>query len=189
MITILTKNELEKIYRQYYKYMTIVANNILHDYEASEDAVCEAFVQLLENNKKGIEIRNVKCWLISVSRFTAYRYLRSYKKAIILPITDFLNVLGIEDFSYKINKSLDMLRLYSALRLKNPAWHDCFFLHCNEKMSTKEISDKLHITESAVSNNIYKAKKFMQGKCKESDYYPNTIILILLIYIASNSRY
>lgn len=189
MITILTKNELEKIYRQHYKYMTIVANNILHDYEASEDAVGEAFVQLLENNSKGIEIRNVKCWLISVSRFTAYRHLKGYKKAIILPITDIINVIGIEDFSYRINLSLDMHRLYSALRLRNPSWHDCFFLHCNEKMSTKEISDKLHITESAVSNNIYKAKKFMQGKCKESDYYPNTMLLIFIIYIASNSRY
>lgn len=166
--------------------MMKVAYNVLHDRESSEDVACEAFVQLLENNKKGIEIRNVKCWLVSVSRFTAYRYLKGYKKAIILPITDFINVLGIEDFSYKINKSLDILRIYSELRLKNPAWHDCFFLHCNEKMSTKEISDKLHITESAVSNNIYKAKKFMQGKCRESDYYPNTIILIFIIYIASN---
>ena len=189
-IKILTERELESIYNQYYKYMRKTAYNVIHDYDASEDIASEVFIKLLESINKGIEIRDVKCWLVSVSRFTACSYLKGYKKAVILPITDFLNILSTEDFTSKVNLSTDMHKLLSALRLRNQLWHDCFVLHSLEKLSTKEIAEKLNITESAVSNNIYKAKKFLQKRCKDNGYYTSTTILLIIVVIyVANSNY
>lgn len=91
------EKEFKDLYMQHYQTVVKIAYAILHDSITSQDIASEVFLKLYESLLHKEDIQNVKAWLIIVTKYTAYDYLRGKKKEV--TIEKFENSLQTSDFT------------------------------------------------------------------------------------------
>lgn len=67
--------EFKHLYNEYRKDVFSVALAILRDFDMAEDVLQEAFIKLYQHTQKN-EVKNVKAWLITVTRNLAFDVYR-----------------------------------------------------------------------------------------------------------------
>ena len=148
-----------EIYEQYHERMEQAALRILKDTHDAEDAVQNAFLKIIRNFEKFLELPCKKrpFWCVCIVKNEAITLLRKKKKAIMLESME-----DAYDASADIEEALsyeDIIRLFAGLpETYRAALEMKFLLDC----SGKDISQKLGISENAVNVRISRGRAMLR---------------------------
>lgn len=138
---------------------------ILNDWSLTEDAVQESFIKAM---KKGPQIQyesNIQGWLKLVARNTAYDIMRKNKKHCHVSYIDTAmtydknEAQGVNLTHDYVEKNLRNKALTDALKELPDEFRAVLELRYMERMSYKEISNDVGISEHATAKRLERAKK------------------------------
>ena len=151
---------LEAFFKQHYKALCFVANNILSDYAASEDVVQDVFVNILRKNEEIVINSSLKGYIFKSTMNAALNYVKKVK-----------NTVSMEDELLELHhrgcsvseESLEQLELEEsvnqAINLLPPKCKAVFLLNRYEDMKYCEVAEHLGISIKTVENQMGKALK------------------------------
>ena len=122
--------------------------------EDAEDVCQSVFLKLME--QKAYQPGKEKQWLLRVTANECRNLLRSHWWKTTVPMEDTLSVDPPE-----VNEVLQ-----SVLALA-PKYRVVVYLHYYEMLSTEEIASLLHITRSAVTTRLSRARQMLKETLKE----------------------
>jgi len=157
---VISKAELESSFREHYKSLCYAANNIVNDYDASEDVVQEVFATLWKKrNDVNISI-SLKGYLFRATINTSLNYIQKQKRSV--PTEEHI----IEISSGVSNDVVDNLihleleqQLSNAINDLPVKCKTVFMLNRYEDMKYKEVAKHLGISIKTVENQMGKALK------------------------------
>lgn len=148
---------MQDISQLFYKYRDDVYRLAVSYTRSREDAedVCQTvFLKLME--QKPIDPGKEKHWLLRVTANECRNLLRSHWWRTTVPMEDTLCVEPPE-----VNEILQ-----SVLALE-PKYRVVVYLHYYEMLSTEEIASLLHITRSAVTTRLSRARQMLKIELEE----------------------
>lgn len=151
----------EKIYRKYRFLMLYVATKILQNHHDAEDAVHQAFISIIENLKKIIDVDSPKTrsFIVIITERKAIDLLRQNQRRNTLELNE--EMAGIE-IPFEIENPI------AAAISKLPAhYREVLLLRYDNGFTTREIASMLKITDSGVRKLIARAKKALQAELQK----------------------
>jgi len=158
------QEKFERIYLAYRKLMIKIAMDILRDSYLAEDAVSQAFLQLIPNLGKigDVSCHQTKNYLIIMVRRVCYAFYNERKKIIQIPYED----LGDADLPALGDDILEQM-LYPELLEKierlPDIYADVLYLMYCECYSIKEIADLTGISVNAVKKRLERARQQLKA--------------------------
>ena len=146
----------ERVYNKYRYLMLHVANKILQNHQDAEDAVHQAFIAVIENIEKIIEVDSPKTrsYLVIITERKAIDLLRKNQKRQVMELND--DIAGVEI-------PFDMDNPIATAIANLPAhYREVLLLRYHNGFSAKEIASILNISDSGVRKLIARAKKTQQ---------------------------
>ena len=147
------KEAFDELYRRYWTILYNAAYKRLKAIEPSKDVAQEVFVDLWMRRGK-VEIENLQAYLHTAVRFQVLKLISREKN-----ITSFLEPfenMAISSFSADgevIDKEL--ADLFTSWLNTLPAKRKAIFvMHFIEKLTTREIADRLEISQKTVQNQL-----------------------------------
>ena len=144
------------IYREYHVRMEKVALRILSEHKDAEDAVQNAWMQVIKHFQKVSEIpgEELLYWLISITKNEALMILRKKRKT--LPLEDWAAVTEMSDSDLTYQ---DLVALFTRLPETYRATLEMKFLL---QYTEAEIAAKLGISETAVSTRVNRGRALLR---------------------------
>lgn len=144
------------IYDQYHAKMENTAMKILRNQDDTEDAVQNAFMQVIRYFEKTYQIpcEDLPFWLISIVKNEAYMILRKQK-----------NIVPLEDWIDYSNQSVDVMDYVGLVELfaELPnTYRQVLEMKGLLGYSNKEIAAHLGITESAVGTRVSRGRRLLK---------------------------
>lgn len=160
-----SQEKIRQLYRRYEQPMYRIAYAILHQSEQAEDAVSDAFLQILKNLSKidTPESEQTKHYVVQIIRRTAInQYRKNAKEASrttpwderVLQIPDETN--DTEAIFARAVEQETMASLFDNLRDNE---REIVWLHCQKELTFSEIAERLSIRESTARKRFERAKK------------------------------
>lgn len=143
-----------QIFRDYRDDVYRLAVCYTRSREEAEDVCQTVFLKLLE--QKNIVTGKEKQWLMKVAANECRNLLRSHWWRTTVPMEDTISVEPPQ-----VNETL-----LAVLSLE-PKYRIVVYLHYYEMLSTEEIGKLLHITRSAVTTRLSRARAMLKSKLKE----------------------
>ena len=151
--------EVEQIVNKYSKLIYRIAFLLLNSKSDAEDIVQEVFIKYLKNNIEFNDEQHEKCWIIKVTQ-NCCKDLR--KSAWMRKKTELKEEIIFE------NESED--ELYEMLQELNDTYRIVLQLFYYEKLSIKEISNILNISEGATKVRLNRARNALKKLLKGGIY-------------------
>ena len=160
---------IEKCYSLFEQKMYRVAFSILNDPNAAEDAVQDAFLKLMKSNRifDDAESDDCKRYIIAVIRSAAINIYRTRKRdsgLILLTGRERMAESGGSEQDSK--EAFDLNDILETLPSKYKDVVQCL---AADRLSVRETSSKLRISESCVRKRFERAKKKIKGHIQLSD--------------------
>jgi RNA polymerase sigma-70 factor (ECF subfamily) len=140
---------------QYYSAMVAIAYSRLGDRGLSEDAAQEAFVVAFRDISRLKKASQFGRWLAKISRNIAVDMAKARRRGKLVSIENCDCVSNDKDEKEKVDA---VRRIISGLPVKT---REVIYLRYYEKMSYRQISNILGISEEAVNGRLRRAKKFI----------------------------
>jgi RNA polymerase sigma-70 factor (ECF subfamily) len=159
--------EFERLFRAYYKYLCIYAENITGNAFDAEDIVCSMFVKLWEKREQLQIYATVESYIVSTVRHDALNYLKHaeieerYRAKVEYQLThaDLLMPGGADTpLDEVLGKELNE-QIEKALRTLPPQCREIFVLHKIDGLSSQEVADTLNISINTVRTQLTRAMK------------------------------
>lgn len=163
-IKIIDKAFLERIYKQYWSELYIYAFNVLHERDICEDIVQEIFVDLW-TRRNDLQISNLKSYLYKSVKFQIFNSFRKskYKKQLMMKLDSMIDQYQIDELYEKEELKDEINEIISKLPEQRRL---IFQMSRHEKLSNKEISEKLNISLQTIKNQISQSLKFIRKSLK-----------------------
>ena len=144
------------IYNQHYSEMENAAIKILKNQSDAEDAVQNAFMQVIRHFEKIFQIPcdELSFWLISIVKNEAYMILRKQKR--IVPLEDW------DNFANQSVNVLDYIGLVDLFTNLPDTYRQTLEMKILLGYTNKEIAAHLGITESAVGTRINRGRRLLK---------------------------
>lgn len=150
----------------YYKFREFIYQDIyflFRSHNLSEDVVQESFLKVI-NKAPGLkDTRNMKAWMKTVARNTAYDFLKKNKKYHHISDSNLVMVMEVAstgtDVADQVEEQIRDEVLHEALNQLNKKYRDVLFLYYIENMPHKEIAKELGISEQATAQLLVRARK------------------------------
>lgn len=147
------------IYEQNHSRMEHIAIQILNNQSDAEDAVQNAFMQVIRHFDKvhSIPCNNLVFWLISIVKNEAYMILRKQKRTV--PIED------LEDwtaFSKRAEDVTDYVALVELFAELPDTYRQVLEMKIVLGYTDVEISEHLGITKTAVSTRVSRGRQLLR---------------------------
>lgn len=158
------RSKCERLYETYNHLMFYVANGILNDSHAAEDAVQRAFVKIIDYLQKIDEIDCPKTkglMVIIVKRVAIDLYNRRRRRGE-TPYDELAETPGALDAADGVTAAI--------LRLP-PLYAEAMELRFVQGFSVREIAKLLNAEEAAVSKRITRGKEKLRALLEEEGYY------------------
>lgn len=158
------KSIIEELYKSNKKKMYSIAFSCLRNSQDAEDVVHEAFLVAIEKNKKIFSIPSNKRapYLDVIVRNMCYSILREDNP---------VELSGEEDVPMEevfpeeeAISNMECERLIELINSLPEGQRDAMYLRCRFGFTEAEIATSLSISENAVRNRIYNARKAMKEK-------------------------
>ena len=146
----------ERVYNKYRYLMLHVANKILQNHHDAEDVVHQAFIAVIENLEKIIEIDSPKTrsYIVIITERKAIDLMRQNNRRQTLELNK--DIAGVEI-------PFEMDNPVATAIAKLPAhYREVLLLRFNNGFTTREIASILSISNSGVRKMIVRAKKALQ---------------------------
>ena len=152
--------EYERLAERYLDCIYRVAVNGCNNMADAEDVVQNTFVKLWERKEAFEDEEHARKWLIRVAVNECHSLWRSGWKR----HTAYLEDLTEEPVFSTPEKS----NLYYAVKKLPQKYRQIVFLHYYEEYSVKEISDMMHLSETAVKTRLLRARQKLKCELKEA---------------------
>lgn len=155
------QQKFERIYNQYRFLMLYVAEKILQHREDAEDAVHQAFISIIRNLEKVIEVDSPKTrsYIVIITERKAIDILRQNRRRSEVELNE--ETAGIE-IPFEEDHPL------AAAMAKLPAhYREILLLRYDNGFAVKEIAPILGITQSGVRKLIARAKDALQKELEK----------------------
>lgn len=161
------KSKCRGIFEQYSRLMYYVAEQILHDPRAAEDAVQQAFIKLIRSELlqkiNEIDCPKTKSLMVIIVRRVALDIYNRRKKRGEAPL-DTLYETGAEDVPGEDGVTAAILRL--------PALYaETLELRYVQGFSAKETAKLLGLTEAAVQKRLTRGKELLRESLEKEGYH------------------
>ena len=157
------KEQIEKLFRCYYREMFRLANLLLHDEAESKDAVSEVFVQLM-NRTDDLHEETECAFLMQSIRNRCLNVIR--KRSLQQQILK-LYLLDIETERYsEKEEELNVIRSIIDTQLTATDRH-ILLLHFRQKLKYREIAQEQGISEVAVYKHLRKSLDIIRNHFKK----------------------
>ena len=158
----------EQIYQNYARQMYHIANDILEDSFAAEDAVQEALMGIaryIANVPTQCEAVT-KAYVLTVARNAAWKMLKTEAqwKSYLNP--DLLPISGKEDVFEQVSQSEDYQMLLELIENLPDPYKDALFLRYVADLKPQQIGDMLNRKTATVQQQLFRAK-MMLGEAYE----------------------
>lgn len=162
------KRTFRAVYDRYYGKMSAVALKILEDPKLAEDAVHNAFLQVIKHFEKIYEIpRNkMQFWLVSIVKNEAITLLRKQRKYVPLE--------GWETYAREAeaDDTMGYERVVELIRAMPESYRRALEMKFLEERTDKEIARALGLTEGAVRGRIHRGRALLQARLLEEGFAP-----------------
>ncbi|MBR4318624.1 MAG: sigma-70 family RNA polymerase sigma factor [Oscillospiraceae bacterium] len=164
------RQKLEELYRLYEKPFYHIAYAILHHHQQAEDAVSEAFLQVMKHLDKINQPDSpaVKNYMIQIIKHTAINQYRKNQRQNQYCTAFDDSAFQIPDSENELENRLQKLslrqilsELFSIISEKDK---QIILLHCQERKTFFEIGEILGMKESAVRKRFERARKRMSAQ-------------------------
>ena len=152
----LSEKQFDYVYNEYAKELYNIAYGYTRNRDDSIDIMQNAFVVLLESNKKFESNEHIKYFLIRVTVNESLDLLKSASKKRVIKNNDF--VVNFPD-TKKEELQFDLSEIVNTLPEK---YKTIIILHYYDDMKIKDISSVLKISESAVKKRLERARIFIK---------------------------
>jgi len=173
-------NKMEQLYREYRQLLFSVANNILHDSHAAEDAVNDAFIRVIRNLDK---IEDVKCprtrnYLVVIVRNIALSAIKSNQRNGEVGVSETWQFDLQTEEEVEERYSAEQDRMYDRLSLEKVAeairklptkLKDTLYLYAVEDYSLEETAELLGISYEAAKKRVQRARKELTKMLQEDE--------------------
>lgn len=155
----MNKIDLQKIAEKYANIVFRTTLSFCNSIDDAEDAVQNAFCQLLKTDTKFNDDEHIRRWLVKVAINECKMMYRSYWRK---------NSISFEELNFEPEFVDDTNRevLYEVMKL-SPKYRSVLHLYYYEGYSCKEIAKVLKISESAVQTRLLRARNILKEKLKE----------------------
>ena len=150
------RQQFAAIYEQYHERMEQVALHILGDRNNAEDAVQNAFLQVIKHFEKIYEIpcEELPFWIISIVRNESLMILRTKRK--IIPLEEW------EGFEKSANDVIGYHELVGLFRNLPETYRAVLEMKILIGYTDKEIAKHLGISETAVSSRASRGRELLR---------------------------
>lgn len=166
------RNELAKFYKKSRRRLYRIAFSKLHSREAAEDAVMETFLQLSSNpesffglsEKEQVRYANVVARNISIKMYKKENRIETVELSENASYSDSENPTE-KELLFKFTKS-ELTEFIAGLP---PLQRDILYLKTVCKLSTRQIAEKFEMTENAVGQRLFQARKAIREALKKGE--------------------
>ncbi|MEI9944263.1 MAG: sigma-70 family RNA polymerase sigma factor [Chitinophagaceae bacterium] len=153
----------EELYRRYWEPLFNTAYKRLRSTEQSKDVIQDVFTDLWVRRHTS-EINNLSAYLHTAVRYQVFKIIAKGKAA-----ASFFELFeSIASFSFSADNKVAEEELAAVAQ----AWleslpgkrKEIVVLHLVQNLTTKEIADRLHISQKTVQNQLGSARKSFLGK-------------------------
>lgn len=149
--------QIEKLFKAYYRPLCLYALRYTQDTDASEDIVQECFAALLSHKaEKPVP------YLYTSVRNRSLMWIRDKKPSVPIP-----QDLPVEE---AVDRSMEDARLWRAVEGLPEKRRKCLLMAKRDSMSHAEIAEELGISQNTVRNNISKAIESLRKNGTIADY-------------------
>ena len=149
------KQFIEKLFRQHYRQMYRLATMLLHDDAESKDVVHDIFAHLLRESQD-LREETAEHYLLTSVRNRCLNVIRSRK---IQERVEHLYLLDIDTTITPTERLEEELKaLYKGIgQLEPPVCRDIILQHFRDKVTFKEIANRLGVSETTVYKHLRRA--------------------------------
>lgn len=147
------KDAFEVIYRKYWKGLYVAALKRLNNKEQAEDIVEDIFIRFWEK-RACLKVKNLKAYLYTAVRYKVYNYIsRDVVSQAFYEPFEAITVHPESADSVIIEKELQQLaEMY--IEALPPKRKKIFTLYFDENLSTREIAERLKVSQKTVQNQL-----------------------------------
>lgn len=159
-------NDIESLFRNNYSAMFLLAVRILHDREIAGDIVHDIFASLLSGRAKETELSTV--YLMTAVRNNCLQYLRNLDNRSRVAALYALDLDEIEDEEWPDEEDISKINAI----LENELSESCrrvVRMRFTLRMSYREISEEIGISETAVYKHLRHALNVLRQKFNDYD--------------------
>ena len=152
-----------ELYNLYSNSMILVAQKIFSQNSSFVDAVQNAWVRVVENFSKIMEIPCNKrgAYLVIIVRNEAISMMRKQKKE--LPLDE--TIIGTET-----DMECSQQSIFELIHSMPPVYRAVLEMRFVERCSTREIANRLRLKESTVNTRIHRGRSLLIKKLKKEGY-------------------
>ena len=165
--------DIEKIINEYSNYLYIVVKNICGTYLTNEDIeeiLLDVFWVLWKNREKLDENRQIKPYISSIAHnLTKKKMTEVSKKQNVTLLEKNVNI-DITNFDFIIDDKLEKEELEYILNELSEEDYQIFTLFYYDSYKTKQIANKLNISNVNVKTKLCRIRKKIKKKLKERGY-------------------
>ena len=150
------KVKFEQVYRTYRSLMFRIAMKLLHNTQDAEDAVHNAFIQMIRHFSKisDVPCENLTPWIVSIIRNESISVLR--KRGDLTPIEEWN---GCADTTAQASDYHELLGLFAKLP---DTYRSVMELKLLWGYSDGEIASRLGISKTAVSSRVNRGRAYLR---------------------------
>lgn len=152
----ISEKQFDYAYKEYAKELLYIAYGYTKNKEDSIDIMQNAYVALLESNKKFESNDHIKYFLIRVTINESINFVQSYFHKKVINNNDY--VINIPEIK-KEELPYDLSEIVSTLPEK---YKTIIILHYYDDMKIKDISNVLNISEPAVKKRLERARNLIK---------------------------
>lgn len=174
------KEAFTAIYQKYHKIMYVIAYRYLKDSARAQDAVQYVFTKLWEYHSNLQVSFSLKNYLFSMTRNHILNQIRNENNAVSHQYQIFQDAVEYEDNLIEVIEQKELVHLlYKAIENLPDQKKTVCLLRLDEKLSNKEIAEKMQISINTVKTHYAQSLKLLRILLEK--------LIILLFFISLSS--
>lgn len=181
----------KKLFDKHYSELCSLAYNYLKDVEKSKDVVQEVYIKVWEKKQNLITEKNAHYYLFTSVKNNCIDILRKHKYTLSLSDEVVANTLADDEIDNNHDESDKHITvqefIQKALEELPPKCKIIFMMSRFDKMTYKQIAEKLNISVKTVENQMGKAIRIMREYIKKHKL-PKALFLIIITFLDNKNR-
>jgi RNA polymerase sigma-70 factor (ECF subfamily) len=151
--------DLEQLYKKYRDNIFAIGLNYFGNPSDADDIVQETFYKLSKSRTDFDSEEHIRNWLIRVAVNECKRISLSFWGRKRLPLEEYMETISFE--------TKEESELFSEVMKLKPKYRQAIHLFYYEGYSTTEIADILHVSQSAVTTRLARARHQLKENLQE----------------------
>lgn len=153
---------IEELYKSYHKDVYFYIYSLCKNQSLSEDLTSETFYQVMISLPSFQGKSDIKTWIFSIARHTAYKEFKKRKREVILDV--FPDIAYQEDYPHVIEEMLAYLKT-------QPEVYQKIFQMRLDGYAYEDIASQVQMNPNSIRVVYHRVKKYLKDQIERSDNY------------------